>query len=65
MKAAKAGGKRLGRPRTPVAVVARFEELARTTELSVRDIHRSIGAKAGRGVVGDIVKRVRHSSTLR
>jgi DNA invertase Pin-like site-specific DNA recombinase len=63
MKAAKARGKHLGRPRTPAAVVARVEELAKTTDLSVRDIHRSIGAKTGRGVVGDIVKRVRHSST--
>ena len=63
MKAAKARGKHLGRPRTPATVVARIEELAKTTDLSVRDIHRSIGAKTGRGVVGDIVKRVRHSLT--
>ena len=61
MKAAKARGKHLGRPRTPTTVVARVEELAKTTDLSVRDIHRNIGAKIGRGVVGDIVKRVRHS----
>lgn len=61
MKAAKARGKRLGRPQTPAAVVGRIEELAKTTDLSVRGIHRSIGAKIGRGVVGDIVKRVRHS----
>jgi len=33
MKAAKARGKHLGRPRTPVAVVARIEELAKTTDL--------------------------------
>jgi len=63
MKAAKARGKHLGRPRTPAAVVARIEELAKMTDLSVRDIHRSIGAKTGRSVVGDIVKRVRHSLT--
>jgi len=63
MKAAKARGKHLGRPRTPAPVVARVEELAKTTDLSVRDIHRRIGAKTGRGVVGDIVKRVRHNST--
>ena len=62
MKAAKARGKHLGRPRTPVAVVARTEELAKTTDLSVRDIHRRIGAQTGRGVVGDIVKRVRHNA---
>lgn len=59
MKAAKARGKPLGRPRTPVAIVASVEELAKTTDLSVREIHQKIDAKAGRGVVGDIVKRVR------
>ena len=64
MKAAKARGKRLGRPQTPAAVVGRIEELAKTTDLSVRGIHRSIGAKIGRGVVGDIVKHVRHNSRL-
>jgi DNA invertase Pin-like site-specific DNA recombinase len=62
MKAARARGKHMGRPRTPTTIVAKIEELARTTDLSVRDIHRSIGATTGRGVVGDIVKRVRHSS---
>ena len=61
MKAAKARGKNLGRPRTPVAVVAKIEDLAKTTDLSVRKIHQRIGAKIGRGVVGNIVKRVRHS----
>jgi DNA invertase Pin-like site-specific DNA recombinase len=65
MKAAKARGKHLGRPRTPKAVVTRVEELAKTTDLSVRDIHRNIGAKTGRGVVGDIVKRVRRISIAR
>jgi DNA invertase Pin-like site-specific DNA recombinase len=60
MNAAKARGKHLGRPRTPTTVVAEVEKLARTTELSVREIQRRIGAKTGRGVVGDIVKRVRH-----
>ncbi len=62
MKAAKARGKQLGRPKTPAAVVARIETLAKTTDLSVRKIHQKIDAKAGRGVVGDIVKRVRHST---
>jgi DNA invertase Pin-like site-specific DNA recombinase len=64
IKAARARGKHLGRPRTPTTVVAKIEELARTTDLSVRDIHRSIGAKTGRGVVGDIVKRIRHGPKL-
>lgn len=60
MKAATARGKHLGRPRTPTTVVAEVEKMVRTTELSVREIQRRIGAKTGRGVVGDIVKRVRH-----
>ena len=61
MKAAKARGKPLGRPRTPEAVVERIEELAKTTDLSVRGIHQNIGIKIGRGVVGNIVKRVRQN----
>jgi DNA invertase Pin-like site-specific DNA recombinase len=64
MNAARVRGKRLGRPRTPASVVAKIEELARTTDLSVRAIHRSLGAKTGRGVVGDIVKRIRHSARI-
>ncbi len=61
MNAAKARGKHLGRPRTSAAIVANVEELARTTDLSVRGIHQRIGAEIGRGVVGDIVKRVRQN----
>lgn len=61
MKAAQVRGRRLGRPRTPPAVVARIEKLATTTDLSVRGIHQEIGAVIGRGVVGDIVKRVRQN----
>jgi len=64
MKAAKVRGKHLGRPRTPARVVAEVEELARTTDLSVPEIQRRIGAKTGGGVVGDIVKRIRHDSKL-
>lgn len=64
MKAARARGRALGRPRTPMTVVAEVEALARTTDLSVREIQRRLGAKTGRGVVGDIVKRVRHSPKL-
>ena len=59
MQAAKARGKSLGRPRTPGPLVAQIESLARTTELSVRQIHNQINAKASRSIVGDIVKRVR------
>lgn len=59
MKAAKAKGKNVGRPRTPRRTVARIEKLARTTEMSVRRIHREIGEEVGRSVVGNIVKQVR------
>lgn len=59
MKAAKMRGKRLGRPKTSTVVVERVEELARTTELSVREIHQKFEARIGRGVVGNIVKQVR------
>ena len=61
MKAAKANGKNVGRPRTPRHTVARIEKLARTTEMSVRQIHREIGEAAGRSVVGNIVKEIRQT----
>ena len=60
MKAAKAKGKNIGRPRTSRCTIARIEKLARTTDLSVRQIYREIGEEAGRSVVGNIVKEVRH-----
>jgi hypothetical protein len=50
--------KHVGRPRTPAYFVDRIEMLARTTDLSVRQIHTRI-EKVGRGVVGEIVKRAR------
>jgi len=59
MKAAKARGKHLGRPRTPESFIAQIERLAKTTDLSVRKIHDKMNAKVSRGIVGDIVKRVR------
>lgn len=61
MQAAKVRGKHLGRPPTPAYLVTRIEALAQTTDLSVRQIHRKIDQRAGRGVVGDIVKRVRNN----
>ena len=65
MKAAQSRGKHLGRPRTPLAVVTRIEALAQRTDLSVRRIQQEVGGKIGRGVVGDIVKRVRLGATTR
>ena len=65
MAAAKARGRHVGRPATDGDVVQRVEELARTTDLSVRKIHRALaderGGEAGvsRSVVGRIVKEAR------
>ena len=60
MAAAKARGKRYGRPTTPAHLVARVETLARTTNLSIRHIHRTVSDRVSRSIVGEIVKRVRH-----
>jgi len=59
MAAAKTRGKHVGRPRTPAHFTQRIETLARTTDLSVRQIHQELKGSVGRGVVGEIVKRVR------
>jgi DNA invertase Pin-like site-specific DNA recombinase len=60
MAAAKVRGKRFGRPRTPAHVVARVEAFARTTTMSIRQIHHALGGRVSRSVVGEIVKHVRH-----
>ncbi len=62
MKAAKARGKRVGRPATPAHLVRRIEHLADTTGLSVRRIQDDLKGKVSRAVVGEIVKRVRNRS---
>ncbi len=59
MAAAKSRGKHVGRPRTPAHFVDRIETLARTTDLSVRQIYKGLKGNVGRGVVGEIVKRMR------
>jgi DNA invertase Pin-like site-specific DNA recombinase len=59
MEAARTRGKRLGRPATPPHFVARIEELADTTEMSIRQIQETLKGRVSRSVVGDIVKRVR------
>ncbi len=65
MAAAKARGRHVGRPATSETVSQRVEELARTTDHSVRKIHAVLaderGGEAGvsRSVVGRIVKEVR------
>ena len=59
MTAAKARGRHIGRPPTPARVVAEIEEIAASTDLSIRQIHEKIARRASRGRVGEIVKRVR------
>ena len=62
MAAAQARGKRFGRPATPPHVVSRIEELAHTTSLRIRQIHRACASRVSRSLVGKIVKRVRNLS---
>ncbi len=59
MRAAEARGRHLGRPATPKRVVGEIEELATSTDLSIRQIHAKIGCRVSRGVVGEITKRAR------
>lgn len=62
MRAAEARGKHLGRPAIPKLVVSQIEALATSTDLSVRQIQAKIGARASRGIVGEITKRARASA---
>jgi DNA invertase Pin-like site-specific DNA recombinase len=62
MEAAKARGKHLGRPATPPHLVARVENLAQTTEMSIRQITDALPGKVSRSVVGHIVQRIRKRS---
>jgi len=64
MKAAKARGKQLGRPRTPDQVVAQIKRLAKTTDLSIRQIHDRMNAKVSRSIVGNIVKQTRNTQRV-
>lgn len=59
MKSAQARGKRIGRPATSARLVREIEELAETTDLSVRKIHEALQGKVSRAVIGEMVKRVR------
>ena len=62
MEAARVRGKRLGRPMTPARFVTRIEELAGTTDMSIRQIRDTLKGKVSKSVVGEIVKRVRAQS---
>ena len=59
MEAARTRGKPVGRPATPTRFVERIEELASSTDLSIRQIHDAVKGRVSRSVVGEIVKRVR------
>lgn len=63
MAAAKARGKKLGRPETPPYLVAQIEELANGTDLSINKIREKVKNKVSRAVVGQIVKKVRDKNT--
>ena len=59
MKAAAVRGKHLGRPPLAPALVSEIKELAASTNLSIREIHKKIGKKASQGRVGEIAKQIR------
>lgn len=59
MRAAAARGKHLGRPPTPQPVVGEIEALAKSTDLSIREIQKRIAGRASRSIVGEITKRAR------
>ena len=65
MKAAKARGRRLGRPPIPSRLRGEAENLAASTDLSIRKIHSELGGKVSRSVIGNIVKQVRSGRTAR
>ena len=59
MRAAQARGRHLGRPATPQRVVSEIEALARSTDLSIRQIQKKIAGRASRAIIGEITKRAR------
>ncbi len=59
MRAAEARGKHLGRTATSPRIINEIEALARSTDLSIRDIHKQIAGRASRGIVGEITKHTR------
>ncbi|HKA52054.1 MAG TPA: recombinase family protein [Candidatus Binatia bacterium] len=59
MAAARARGRRLGRPTTPPRFVDQIEAFARSTDMSIGQIQQALRGTVSRSVVGAIVKRVR------
>lgn len=62
MRAAETRGKHLGRPATPQRVIAEIETLARSTDLSIRQIQIKIAGRASRSLVGEVTKRARSTT---
>jgi DNA invertase Pin-like site-specific DNA recombinase len=62
MRAAETRGKHLGRPAAPQRLIAEIENLATSTDLSIRQIQSKIAGRASRGLVGEITKRARNTS---
>jgi hypothetical protein len=61
-RAAETGGKHLGRPATTPRVIEEIEALARSTDLSIRQIQKMLGGRASRGIVGEVTKRARSAA---
>jgi len=63
IRAAETRGKHLGRPSLPTLVTREIEELAATTNLSIRQIQTKIAGRASRGIIGEITKQARQVQT--
>ena len=59
MRAAESRGKHLGRPAIPQRVIREIQDLAMTTDLTIRQIQSRISGRASRGFVGEVTKRTR------
>jgi DNA invertase Pin-like site-specific DNA recombinase len=59
MRAAESRGKHLGRPAIPQQVIREIQDLAMTTDLTIRQIQSRISGRASRGLVGEVTKRTR------
>ena len=62
LQAARAKGKKLGRPTTPVStdIVKIVEELAATTNLSIRKIREETGKRLTYQITRDIIRKIRN-----
>lgn len=62
MKAAKARGKVIGRPKTSNHIIRKVQKMAVETDLSISQIKNSIAQNVSRAVVGRIVKNARNQT---